>query len=297
MKDLRDSYIWDEKRKILTYEEMKIKGLRLLGHDMRKTQKGSMKQHYHKNAMEITYVVQGMRTYSVGSEDYFASGGEAYVTFIDEPHSVGTKSQGFGEYFWIQIEFDDAEGFLGLASPLDRIMYDRLRGLDARKIKLSKQHARILERCMDGFVNGNEWERSGSHILFLNFINELLENEKHGKNEPSSDIKLAIDYINKNVYNNIEFEDLAKASGLSVSGLKHKFGEQVGMPPMQFLNYTKVEEAKRLIESGMKFNEISERLGFSSNSHFASVFRKIMSISPSEYKSRLENMGGISNNI
>lgn len=287
MKDLRDSYVWDEKRRILTYNEIGITGIRLLGHDRRKTQKGSIKLHYHKDAMEITYVVQGLRTYSVENADYFASGGEAYITYVNEPHSVGTKSQGFGEYFWVQIAFDQEDGFLGLSHPWDTILYQRLQQLDVRKVKLNQQFSKLLEKCIHGFVSADACERSNAHMIFLNFINELLASSGCGENEFTEDIKRTIEYIKNHLYCSIAFEDLAQVSGLSVSGLKHKFGEQVGMPPMQFLNYAKVEEAKRLIEAGCKFGEIADKLGFSSNSHFASVFKKIMSISPSEYKERL----------
>lgn len=288
MKDLRDSYFWDEKRKILTYNEIGITGIRLLGHDMRKNQKGSIKMHYHKDAMEITYVVQGLRTYSVQNEDNYASGGEAYITFANEPHSVGTKSQGFGEYFWAQISFEQVEGFLGLSHPWDKILYQRLQQLDVRKVKLNQQFSKQLEKCIHGFRSEDACERSDAHMIFLNFISALLDSKRHGENEFTEDINRAIEYIKNHLYQNIEFEDLAKVSGLSISGLKHKFGEQVGMPPMQYLNYAKVEEAKRLIEHDYKFNDIADKLGFASNSHFAAVFKKIMSISPTEYKERFE---------
>jgi AraC-like DNA-binding protein len=229
-----------------------------------------------------------MRIFSVGGADHYATGGEAYTTFLNEPHSTGNQSQGYGEIFWIQIEFTNPEGFLGLSSPWDKIMYNRLLAFNRRKVKLDKFNSKILEQAINFFVSDSEVEKSIAHINLLSFINSVLDSNNSSESVLTDDIHAAVNYIKSNIYEDIKFEDLSKISGLSISGLKYKFCEQVGMPPMQYVNYIKIEEAKRLIEQGEKMVEISEKLGFSSNSHFSYVFKKIMGITPTKYKTRVE---------
>jgi len=288
MKDVRNTFYWDENRKMLTENETGIPGLRLFGHDKRMNSSGSNRLHYHADAMEITYVVKGMRIFSVGGKDIYATGGEAYTTFLNEPHSVGNQSQGYGEIFWVQIEFTKPEGFLGLSAPWDRIMYNRLLDFNRRKVKLDKFNSKILEQAINFFMSDSEIEKSIAHINILAFINSVLDSNNRSENVLTKDIEAAVNYIKSKLYEDINFEDLSRVSGLSISGLKYKFCEQVGMPPMQYVNYLKIEEAKRLIEKGEKMVDISKKLGFSSNSHFSYVFKKIMGITPTKYKSRVE---------
>ena len=58
MRDVRNTYFWDENRKMLTDNETLIPGLRLFGQDKRMNSSGSNRLHYHAEAMEITYVVR-----------------------------------------------------------------------------------------------------------------------------------------------------------------------------------------------------------------------------------------------
>lgn len=288
MKDLRDTFLWIENRKLLTVEETGIKGLRLLGHDTCKNARGSNKFHYHKDAMEITYIVQGMRTYSVKEEDFFAAGGYAYITFPNEPHNVGNQSHGIGNYFWMQIAFEGSDGFMGLTAPWDQLLYQRLLELKSRKVRIDKHFSKTLECCIHKFVQPDPESKSEAHLLFLSFLNELLKAGNQGEVPWSEDITKIIHHIKAHLYEDIQFEDLSDISGLSVSGLKHKFTDQVGIPPMQYVNYLKIEEAKRLIETGEKFSDIAVKLGFASKSHFSAVFKKLLTITPSDYKRRMK---------
>lgn len=61
---------------------------------------------------------------------------------------------------------------------------------------------------------------------------------------------------------------------------------QLGTSPRNFINYHKVEQAKRMLQDGKTITQTAMELNFSSSNYFSTVFRRYTSLSPSEYVRR-----------
>ena len=58
----------------------------------------------------------------------------------------------------------------------------------------------------------------------------------------------------------------------------------MGYGVMEHFNRLKIDAAKAMIrESGLNFTEIADRLAFNNSQYFTTVFRRISSMTPSEY--------------
>jgi len=85
----------------------------------------------------------------------------------------------------------------------------------------------------------------------------------------------------------VDTEKLARALHYSRPHLSRKFKEETGMTLTDFILTKKSEEAARLITyTDKSLIAVSDYLGFSSQSHFARVFKKYMGKTPSEYRSQ-----------
>lgn len=63
------------------------------------------------------------------------------------------------------------------------------------------------------------------------------------------------------------------------------FKKETGLSIRSYINLTKIEEAKYLLQySNMGSEEISEALYFSSQSHFGKVFKEITAMTPREFQ-------------
>lgn len=63
------------------------------------------------------------------------------------------------------------------------------------------------------------------------------------------------------------------------------FYKEIGMHFKEFTHFKKIEKAKQyLLFSNKTLNQISEELSFSSQSHFSSIFKKIVGMSPCKYQ-------------
>ncbi|WP_372895642.1 helix-turn-helix domain-containing protein [Stieleria sp.] len=96
-----------------------------------------------------------------------------------------------------------------------------------------------------------------------------------------------ITHLHQNFADRLSTDQLAEMAGLSVSHFERRFRRGFGSSPRQYLVRIRVEHAARmLLESDKTVSEIAHECGFYDHAHFSRSFRKIMQLSPSEYRSR-----------
>lgn len=90
--------------------------------------------------------------------------------------------------------------------------------------------------------------------------------------------------LNEKIYGRISLDELSAELHYGKTTLCTLFREQTGKTIYNTFLELKIGEAKRLVRKGRSAQEISDRLGFSSQSHFIAVFRKFVGRTPAEYK-------------
>ena len=97
----------------------------------------------------------------------------------------------------------------------------------------------------------------------------------------------AVNHIQKNYGSAITVSELAKICGISVSLFHRTFRSAAGMPPMEYVNYVRIQSAENLLAfTDMRIIDISEASGFESLSSFSRQFRKYNLISPGGFRKR-----------
>ena len=115
-----------------------------------------------------------------------------------------------------------------------------------------------------------------------------VERVRLGKN-PSKLLMQITNYVQNNLSKPLDVDELAKALFISRTHLAAKFKKETGMTLTDFILREKVEEAKRLLRySDKSLSLIADYLGFSSQSHFTRMFKKVVGISPIEYREKKE---------
>lgn len=78
---------------------------------------------------------------------------------------------------------------------------------------------------------------------------------------------------------------LARAAGMSRSSFFARFSELVGEPPAKYLARWRVSVAADLIErEPLSVGELAERVGYASEDAFSKVFKRVMGVSPVEFR-------------
>ena len=92
-------------------------------------------------------------------------------------------------------------------------------------------------------------------------------------------------YIQHHMSEPVSVEAMARALYVSRSSLSRRFRTESGETLTDFILKEKTEEAKRLLRyTDKSLAAIGLYLGFSSQSHFARVFRKYAAMTPGEYR-------------
>ncbi|MCY9696780.1 helix-turn-helix domain-containing protein [Paenibacillus alginolyticus] len=80
---------------------------------------------------------------------------------------------------------------------------------------------------------------------------------------------------------------ISEMVGVSESYLSKQFVKEVGCNFIHYLTKLRIEEAKQLLEKGIKISDISERIGYLNPEHFSRIFKKMTGFSPKAYRESL----------
>ena len=141
----------------------------------------------------------------------------------------------------------------------------------------------------DAYIQKNELLSSVDAIENLQYhmvfdYTEKVEKIRLGKT-PTKLLTDIANYVQKHLSEPVDIDALSKAMFISRTHLAVKFKKETGMTLTEFVLKEKIEEGKRLLRYTDKpISAIAAYLGFSSQSHFANVFKKYANSSPNEYR-------------
>ncbi len=91
--------------------------------------------------------------------------------------------------------------------------------------------------------------------------------------------------VSENTYKDLNIEDLAFLTGLSLSSFKRKFKKIYGTSPNKYIISKRLEKAQTLLNtSDLRISEIAYDCGFSDIAYFSKLFRTYYNTSPSDYR-------------
>ena len=129
-------------------------------------------------------------------------------------------------------------------------------------------------------------------IKFLNILSLL---ERKCKKETSSSasytdkISFIIQKMNKEYNKEISLDEFASLCNMSKFHFLRVFKKIVGVTPIEYRNEIRLEHAKELLlDTNYTVEEISNEVGFSSNSYFCSVFKAHFHKSPSTFRKQTD---------
>lgn len=96
-------------------------------------------------------------------------------------------------------------------------------------------------------------------------------------------VKHAQSFIEEHYGESFSLNDLAEHVHLSPYYLTRIFSQIVGIPPHIYQQQVRIRHAKAMLMQGISKVEIAIQTGFTDQSHFSNVFKKMVGVTPSEY--------------
>jgi len=298
MQEIFNTYCWEKNKQVLTYNEHHVSGLKNFAHQNITSSINADPFHYHSDIIEIHCMIKGERiVYLEGDEGltcHIIYGNEAFITFPYEIHQNGDSSQSPCEFYAFQINLRDRDNLLCLDKEYSNYLCDTLLALKHRHLSLSTTEIGLLRRTFNLFSSKDTHDIKTAVLTLSSFLFNLqyMNPVEHGTREIlDENIQRVIQYISQNLSETPSLEALAEVSSYSLSRFKTKFKTEIGMPPAEYITLQKIKYAKKLLETtDMSITELSYKLGFSSSNYFSSVFKKMLNITPQQYKKNFKTI-------
>ena len=256
--------------------------------------------HSHPE-IQLTLIVKSEGVYSIahqmgrfGEGDIFLLGsnvphvfknGEAWYdgTAEEEAHSISLffRKNSFGQGLFEVPEFN----------PLKRLLQGAIRGIKLSKETSKKIYDQILEmpflpgarriiqllHILEKISVASDWEFLSPHI------------EQRFQKENYERLNKIMEYILANYSKPISLEEIANEAHLCPSAFCRFFKKRTRKSFIEYLNEFRISMASKLLtESSDPIYQICYKTGFNNLANFNRQFRRVMDMTPTEYRGRIQ---------
>lgn len=105
-----------------------------------------------------------------------------------------------------------------------------------------------------------------------------------------------IDYINKNIYEEIKIDTLADYFYFNRTYIMKKFKSEIGISIIHYVNIIKIYNSLKYLKEDKSILEIALHCGFNSQEYYTEIFKSIIGVSPLIYKKYITYIAKLENN-
>ena len=139
-----------------------------------------------------------------------------------------------------------------------------------------------------GRVPGAVYLECWARVVALHLANtygQLRRQTRRLPGLPHHKLKEILSFIEGNLADSIQVEDLAKTACLSPFHLARLFKRAVGQSPHLYITAQRVQRAKKVLsDSDLPLVDVAASVGFQTQAHFTGVFRRYTGVTPRAYR-------------
>ena len=229
---------------------------------------------------QIVFVLGGDGRITVGNITHCAQGNQMYIINSNVEHGIEASNSKSLNTVELKFYCNDpmSESLLQQLPSYVKDAGQYVRMLFTNIIEEIKRQDEYTQYIIESLLN--------QAILFLarnviqeniNGLNRFCNYHSYESDENKENTDLLDNvarYIRENYYNDIKLNDLANIVHLSPVYFCSVFKAKYGVPPMQYLQNIRLENAKKLlIYSNNSITMVSEKVGFQSVNYFSRFFK------------------------
>ncbi|MCK5000823.1 MAG: helix-turn-helix transcriptional regulator, partial [Anaerohalosphaera sp.] len=253
--------------------------------------KENLPGHTHSKAFEICYIDRGSVTWWVEDQVYHVNPGNIFITFPGEKHGGLHDIMNPCQLYWLQVRFPQNKAIPGLNLSETRSIISDFKNMLNRTFPASHEFVSCFKKLIDEHQCPSLHSRAVVRITLTELLISALRslNKNTGPNvkktKLSKPVKHICEMINANLEEHLKIETLAKEAGLSVTTLYLRFAEELHLTPAEYLTQQRINKARTMLtDSDISITQIAVMLGYSSSQYFATTFKHITGMSPSQYR-------------
>lgn len=249
----------------------------------------------HRGEYELHLILSGTLAFWVGDRNYELRPGMAFFTQPGELHGGVDAILQPGEWYWLRFVSPARSSWPELSPATLRQFSTTLRGMREHLFPASallrNSFIRLIEEHRHARASTVQMARLAFHQLLI----ALFRDYSHRRAQPpggasslSPEITQAVHWLEAHLTHTLPLiDDIAAEVGLSESHFRRRFTEETGFSPLDYVTRRRVERAKELLAAGKSsLTDLAFDLGFQSSAYFAHVFRKLVGMTPSQFRAQ-----------
>lgn len=231
----------------------------------------------------IIYCVEGSGNSQVGNIHYSINAGDFIIIPFDTPHVYAASHDKAWTIYWLHFKGKTSNA---VAAFLVKKL-SGFKGSIGNNLKREELFEEIYANLEKGYSTEN--------ILYANMclwhlMASFQFDDKFDKRDPGKNndpVGIAIDFLQQNISNSLTIAAIARHVNLSVSHFAAIFHAKTGFSPIEYFNHLKIQKACKYIQfTDDRMKEISNNIGISDCYYFSRLFKKLMGMSPLEYRKK-----------
>jgi len=231
----------------------------------------------------LIYLINGAGHYILGEDTISAKAGSVILYRPYQHQDYFYKAAEKPEIYWIHFTGNQVENLIDELGFADKNVY---------MVGLNSEYMEFFE----SIIYELQIKKANYHQLCIGYLLQLLssfsrENSVLHNRERilgNHNIENIIRAMNENYHREYSVENYAKMCNLSISQFIRNFKKQTMYSPAKYIEKIRIAKAKELLcSSNLSIAEISSIVGYKDPYYFSKVFKKVASITPSEFRNMI----------
>ena len=247
-------------------------GLRVFNTGTRETNEDSLWGPGIQNNYALHYVINGVGYLECEGRKYRICKGQSFVVLKNKKVFYYPDKNEPWSYIWVSFTGSESNNLLKLTAFYEFPVCDKIDVYD-------------IYRQFSNKLNSKSADIFNSGLLKI-LISKYIEAFPSQRQETTTDyLYAAKQYISANYYRqDFNVSELSNAIGLERSYLYRLFRESENMSVIEYIINARLENAKRMLDSGIsQIKVVSYSTGYENPLYFSNAFKKKYGISPKKY--------------
>jgi AraC family transcriptional regulator len=149
-------------------------------------------------------------------------------------------------------------------------------------------HADLEDGSPAGPLYGESLGVALAHYLIRRYALQSFPDPEYRRGMPAARLNRVVDFIRQNCGRQTPLWELANLAGMSPHYFCHLFKQSTGLSPHQFVLRCRIDRAKEFLrDRQFTVGHAAAACGFADQSQFTKVFRRIVGVTPIQFRALL----------
>ncbi|SKB85317.1 AraC-type DNA-binding protein [Salegentibacter holothuriorum] len=232
------------------------------------------------NEYILLYCTEGEGEVFINQQSFLLKPNHFIIIPPEVPHHYKSSLSNPWTIFWVHFTGKRAE-----------IIYDRYANENKPEVKFIAYSEQRVKNFLDiiNLLNRTFEDRAleFANINLMHFVSSFIyQQEFNSKSTEKNMVNQSVEYMKENLHKSLKIDDLAENQNLSISRYSEVFKANTGYPPIHYFIQLKIQKScQYLYFTDKSIKEICALIGFKDQYYFSRMFKKMMDVPPSKYKS------------